>query len=290
MLGGEPGTMSAVLTHNAYGKSRVRLTKVVRRGDWHEIHELDVDLRLEGDFAASYTEGDNRSVIATDTMRNIVYVLAHSHPLGPIEPFGRALASHFLEAYPQVQTASVRIAEHPWSRVTIDGRSHPHAFTGGSTEVRLAMIAQTREHPAVFSAGLEGLLLLKTTRSAFSGFVRDRHTTLSDAADRLFATELKAEWPYDPAPDDWDAAFDRVRRSLIETFAEHDSLSVQQTLHACGASALDACPAIPRITLTMPNKHRILFDLARFGVENLNEVFVTTDEPFGLISGTVERC
>jgi urate oxidase len=281
--------MAAVLTHNAYGKSRVRLTKVVRRGDWHEIHELDVDVRLEGDFAASYTEGDNRSVIATDTMRNIVYVLAHAHPLGPIEPFGLALASHLLDTYPQVQTASIRIAEHPWDRVTIDGREHPHAFTGGSSEVRLASVTKSRAIPTTVSAGLEGLLLLKTTRSAFSGFVRDRHTTLPDAADRLFATELKAEWPYDPAPKDWDAAFENVRRSLIETFANHDSLSVQQTLHACGASALDTCPEIPRITLTMPNKHRILFDLARFGVENLNEVFVATDEPFGLISGTVER-
>jgi urate oxidase len=281
--------MSTVLTHNAYGKSRVRLTKLVRQADRHEVRELDVDIRLEGDFSATYLEGDNRAVIATDTMRNIVYVLAHAHPLGPIESFALELAEHLLRDYPQVQTASIRIAEHPWQRVSIDGRDHPHAFTGGATEVRVATVSHARGLPAAISAGTEGLLLLKTTRSAFSGFVRDRYTTLPDTFDRIFATELRAEWPFDRAPDDWDDAFQHVRRALIETFAEHDSLSVQQTLHACGTAALNACPALRQITLTMPNKHRILFDLARFGVENQNEVFVATDEPFGLISGTVAR-
>jgi urate oxidase len=281
--------MSAVLAHNAYGKSRVRLTKVIRRADRHEIRELDVDLLLEGDFSATYLEGDNRSVIATDTMKNIVYVLAQSHLFGSIELFALELAAHVLSEYPQVQTASVRIAEHPWQRVSIDGREHPHAFTGGSTEVRVATVSHTRGCAAAIAGGSEGLLLLKTTRSAFSGFVRNRYTTLPDTLDRIFATELRGEWPFDTAPDDWDEAFQSIRRALIETFAEHDSLSVQQTLHACGTAALNACPALRQITLTMPNKHRILFDLARFGVENQNEVFVATDEPFGLISGTVAR-
>ncbi len=64
---------------------------------------------------------------------------------------------------------------------------------------------------------------------------------------------------------------------------------MQHTLHAMGAAALAACPAIDRITLTMPNKHRILVDLKPFGLENANEVFVATDEPHGTITGTLVR-
>ncbi len=32
----------------------------------------------------------------------------------------------------------------------------------------------------------------------------------------------------------------------------------------------------------MPNKHRLLVDLSPFGLENANEIFVATDEPYGL--------
>ena len=73
------------------------------------------------------------------------------------------------------------------------------------------------------------------------------------------------------------------------TFANHESLSVQQTLYAMGEAALAASPEIERITLTMPNKHRILADLKPFGLENANEIFVATDEPYGTITGTLSR-
>ena len=68
--------MPVVLADHSYGKSRVRLTKVSRRPDRHELQEWIVDVRLGGDFAATYAAGDNRQVVATDTMKNRVYVLA----------------------------------------------------------------------------------------------------------------------------------------------------------------------------------------------------------------------
>ncbi len=64
---------------------------------------------------------------------------------------------------------------------------------------------------------------------------------------------------------------------------------MQQTLYAMGAAALGGSPEIESITLTMPNKHRILVDLEPFGLENANEVFVATDEPYGIITGTLKR-
>ena len=88
--------MPVLLTSHSYGKSRVRVTRVTRLADRHEIRELTVDIRLEGDFDAAYTHGDNSSLIATDTMKNLVYALAQGRPAEAIEDFAAALAGHFL--------------------------------------------------------------------------------------------------------------------------------------------------------------------------------------------------
>lgn len=281
--------MAAVLTSHSYGKSRVRVTRVTRLADRHEVRELAVDLHLEGEFEASYTLGDNSAVIATDTMKNVVYALAQGRPAESIEDFGAALASHFVDGFAHVRSATIRLAETPWRRIETAGRDHPHAFVGGGSEARTAIV--TRDRAGLrFEAGLEGLQVLKTTGSGFSGFLRDRYTTLTESADRIFATEVSARWLYAPAGClHWDDAHRRIRTALLETFAVHESLSVQQTLHAMGEAALAACAEVEEIRLDLPNKHRVLVDLERFGRENINEVFVATDEPFGLITGTLRR-
>jgi urate oxidase len=281
--------MTAFLAHHSYGKSRVRLSRVTRLADRHEICELMVEIRLEGEFEASYLTGDNSRIIATDTMKNVVYSLAQGRAAEAIEEFGRGLAGHFVEQFPHVRRAVVELAEQPWRRIEVEGRDHPHAFVGRGGERRTATIARSADGTKV-EAGLDGLQVLKTARSGFSGFLRDRHTTLPETTDRIFATEIRARWSYaEGAAVDWDHAHAEVRRSLLETFAGHDSLSVQQTLFAMGEAAIGACAEVEEIALTLPNQHRIPFDLGRFGQENANEIFVATDEPFGVITGTIRR-
>jgi urate oxidase len=222
----------------------------------------------------------------------VAYALAKEHPLESIEAYGAALAGHFLEHHAHVESATVRLAEQMLERIDVDGRAHPHAFSGINSERRTSTVRSSRAGLSVES-GLDNLFLLKATGSAFSGFIRDRYTTLADASDRIVATDLKADWLYAPAEagpgPDWNGARGRIRRVLLATFAEHQSLSVQQTLHAMGAAAIEACPQVEQISLTMPNKHRLLVDLERFGLENFNEVFVATDEPHGTITGTLRR-
>jgi urate oxidase len=82
---------------------------------------------------------------------------------------------------------------------------------------------------------------------------------------------------------------DAIRTALVETFARHQSQSVQHTLYAMGEAALAACDLITEITLTLPNRHHLLVDLNPFGLDNPNEVFVATDQPFGLIEATIRR-
>jgi urate oxidase len=280
--------MSVVLTHHAYGKSQIRLTRVTRHADRHEIKELCVAVQLEGDFAASYLTGDNRSIVATDTMKNIVYVLVKKQGIETIESFGETVARHFLQTYAQVRAATIDLVEHSWQRLVVDGRDHPHAFVGGASEKRTAVVTLTRQGVRVES-GLDELSLLKTTDSAFAGFVRDEYTTLRETDDRILATLLSARWLWGKTPADWDRAYQTIRLALVETFASQRSLSVQQTLQAMGTAALESCPEIEQITLTMPNKHHLLVNLQPFGLDNPNEVFVVTDEPHGVITGTLSR-
>jgi urate oxidase len=280
--------VTAVLTHHSYGKSRIRLTKVARRGAHHDVRELSIDVSLQGAFEQSYLCGDNRMVIPTDTMKNVVLALAKEHPLESIEDFASAVAGHFLEHHAHVSSAQVRIEEQPLDRIRVDSHEHPHAFSGTSSERRRSIVTRSRDGLRIES-GLGDLFLLKSAGSAFCGFLTDRYTTLKDAPDRIMATMLEAKWLYGKIGVDWNALFARARRALLESFATHNSLSVQQTLYAMGEAVLASAPEIEEITLTMPNKHRILADLKPFGLDNVNEIFVATDEPYGSITGTLSR-
>lgn len=280
--------MSGLLGFDLYGKSDVRVTKVTRGGGVHDLVEISVDVTLYGKFADSYFTGDNSKVIATDSIKNTVYALAKDHPLDSIDGFAAHLAGHFKNTYPQVKAAEVRIRQHPWQRLGVAGKPHPHAFISGGSELRTCQAAAFADRTDV-AAGLTDLLVLKTTDSAFEGFVRDEFTTLKDTSDRIFATRVTADWPYVAENVDYNAAYGSIRTALLETFSTHMSLSVQQTLYAMGQAALRVCDAIGGIRITMPNKHRILVDLKPFGRENDNEIFVWTDEPYGNITGHITR-
>ena len=265
--------MSATLASDSYGKCAVRLVKVVRDGARHHLHDLTVDVRVEGDFAAAHVAGDNSAVLPTDTMKNTVYALARQHEVDPPEHFAARVAARMIEASAAATRVTVEIACHAWSRLSVAGRPHDTAFERGSDEQRIASIALARsetragaaDHQAR-EAGVRDLVVLRTAGSAFAGFLRDQYTTLKETRDRIFATAVSARWRYAGDFDKYNAAFTAIRSALLDTFATHPSESVQHTLHAMGESALAACPAMTEIRLSLPNKHHLLVDLSPFGL------------------------
>src|SRR5579871_5166196 len=269
-----------MLTANRYGKSRIRLVKVDRTREAHELIDLTIDVQLEGAFDRVYTHGDNAACLPTDTMKNTVYALARTHRIDHVELFLMQIADHFLG---QRGVSRVRVAaqEQPWHRLSA------HAFEHANAERWTAAVTRSVDAIEIVS-GLENLVLLKTTDSAFSGFPRDQFTTLAETRDRILATAVSARWRYGAAESDF-AARARIRSALAETFAAHRSESVQHTLDAMGRAALAAAADVAEITLTLPNRHHVLVDLAPFGLDNPNEVFVATDQPYGLIEGTLRR-
>lgn len=280
--------MTSVLSHAGYGKSEVRLVKVSRRPDGHDLRDLTVDVGLEGDFDAAYIDADNTGLLATDTMRNVVYALAKEDEIEEIEAFGGRLVEHFLKAGPGVTRARVNILEHPWIRLEVGGRPHEHAFERGSGGIRVATVVGDGTATRL-EAGIDDLSVLKTTGSGWEGFLRDRYTSLADASDRILATIITARWTYRGRDVDFGASWTGVRQTILEAFADHYSPSVQFTLHHMGEAVLEARSEVERISFSLPNRHHLLYDLSRFGLENQNEIFHATSEPYGLIEGTVER-
>jgi urate oxidase len=276
------------LTSHRYGKSRVRVMKIIRDGSTDTVKELDVAVALEGDFESSYTSGDNHLVVATDTMKNTVNVLAHRHLGIETEPFAKTLARHFLAQYPQVKAVTVTAHERLWGRLTVEGAPHPHSFVNSQQARPFTKVAATGDATTVES-GIADLLILKSTGSGFAGFPRCELTTLPETDDRIFATSLTATWEWRTEPASYHSASQAITGALLECFASNFSPSVQTTMFQMGEAALAACPEIARIHLAMPNKHCLLINLKSFGIENRNEVFVPTDEPHGQIEAAVAR-
>jgi urate oxidase len=280
--------MAAALGPNSYGKSAIRLVTVRRHGSRHELRDMTVSTRVEGDFAEAHTTGDNAAVLPTDTMKNVVYGLASAHTASPPETFAAAIANHLLGATPRATRATVGVTVHAWDRVRTGDHAHDHAFTRSALPGRLARVTAARDG-ARYEAGIVRLALLKSSGSAFAGFLRDAYTTLRDTDDRILATEVDATWSYVRPSVPFDFAFRTVRDALVETFIDHDSRSVQHTLYAMGSAAIERCEHVNEIHLRMPNQHHLPVDLRPFGQENRNEVFVPTTEPYGIIEATVRR-
>jgi urate oxidase len=277
-----------MLAETAYGKSSVRLVKVSRHGDRHDLKDLTVSIRFEGEYDQSYTDGDNREVLPTDTMKNTVYALAATNSVGEPEAFGRVLAEHFLERNPRLRRVRIDLTEQAWGRIAVGAREHGQAFVRQSAETRSATV-QGQGDRITIGAGVKDLVILKSSRSGFTGFLRDAYTTLPDVADRILATALTATWHYRTSDLDFNLTWRAVRSTLLEAFGEHDSRSVQHTLHAMGRAVVDNVDAVTAIRLVMPNKHHLPVDLTPLGLPNRNEIFVPTDEPYGLIEATVMR-
>jgi len=279
----------ARLGSNRYGKHRVRLSRITRNGDRHDFNECSVNVLLEGDFETSFSEADNSKVLPTDTMKNTVYYIARGSKARSIEEFAMELGDYLLTNNAQVAGVKIEIKERAWERMVVDGAAENTTFKLGGPEVHTVRAVRDRGREWSIRSGEDGLTILKTTKSAFTGYIKDKLTTLKPATDRIFGTCATITWDYASAKQDFTAVRARIVAALLKEFANHNSLSVQHTLFDMGKAALAAAPEIDRIKLTMPNLHHLLADLSPFGLDNPNHIFVPIDEPHGYIEAEVER-
>jgi urate oxidase len=277
------------LVGSRYGKGRVRVLKILREGKTHRLKEVNVLALMKGDFASSYTEGDNTKVVATDTIKNTINALAKDHLGDEIERFGIFLAQHFVVKYPQIQSAEIEILERHWERMNVDGSPHPHSFLGNDASRGFARVTCEKEKECVVESGVRDLIILKSTESGFENYPKDEFTTLKETSDRILGTSFGATWRYEKTPQNFAEANNAILNAMLKVFAENFSPSAQTTLYQMGEAALAVWPEISRLELAMPNKHCLLIDLSPFGMKNANEVFLPIDEPHGQIEATMER-
>jgi urate oxidase len=270
---------------SSYGESRLRILRVLHRGDRHDPKDLTIALRFEGDFTDAFRHGDAAGLPPGEIVKNLVHRVASEEDHPEIERLGLAICLRILEQHPTIGLARVELTESSWARLEPGGKSQGQAFTPGGVERRTAAITSNGSRVSV-SSGIENLVLLRT-----AGFRAPRHAAVDDdgSADglqRLLIATLAARWAYSSG----DIAFlpyrQGVRGAIIETFAWHATRSVQHTLYAMAEVILATYQEISQVTLSMQERPYRPVDLLEMKHDDL---FVARDEPLGIVEVTVER-
>lgn len=291
------------LGYARYGKDNVRLYKVHKEADGTQsVVEMTVCTLLEGDIETSYTEADNSVVVATDTQKQTIYVLAKQNPVTPPELFASILGNHFISTYKHIHAAHISITVHRWTRMEVDGKPHPHSFLRDGEEKRTVEAVAREGQGIQIKSGIKGLLVLKSTGSAFYGFHRDEYTRLPEVWDRILSTEVESTWHWKSFSDlesvrkdvpKFDKAWEDARKITLETFAKEESPSVQNTMYKMADQILAGTPDVQAVDYRLPNKHYFEVDLSWFnGLKNTGkdaEVYAPQTDPNGLIECTVTR-
>ena len=276
------------LIKHRYGKGRVRVMRIHRDGDRQEVSQLNIKAMLEGDFSRTFTHADNSVTVSTDTIKNIVNVVARENTGLSPEEFCQVLAKRYLDSYPQASKVSIVSHETKWSRLSFGGKPHPHSFVLDSNGRPTVQVEATRTASSLVS-GIDGFAFMKATQSGWEMYLKDCYTTIPETNDRLCATSMVATWKWSRKPASYQAANTKILDTLLEVFSTTYSYSVQDSLYRMGEAALAAVPEISEISMACPNMHYILLNLSPFGLDNKNDVFLPTDEPHGQIECTVGR-
>lgn len=249
-----------------------------------------------------YTEADNSVVVATDTMKQTTYIMAKQNPIHPPELFASILGDHFIQTYKHIHTAHISVIQHRWTRMTIDGKPHPHSFFRDGNEKRVVQVDAIEGKGLEIKSGISELLVLKSTGSQFHSFVRNDFSILQDTYDRILSTSVDSNWSWSTFSgvdavqknvDKFDDTWTNAREITFRLFALEESPSVQNTMYKMCEEILAAQPLLQTVDYSLPNKHYFEIDLSwHHGLKNTGkdaEVYAPQSDPNGLIKCTVAR-
>lgn len=272
---------------SSQGESRLRLLRIVRRGDRHDPHDLTVAVRVE-DARSVGTEGPPDVVVPGETLKSFVHQVLREPGEMELEALGLALSRRVLEADERVSRVRVEIAERPWSRLEVAAKAQGHVFALGPPEMRTAVITTNGSMTSVVS-GIEDLMLMRT-----SGFLPRRSAVRADdgtedAVPSLFVGSLSARWTHGSADATCPPYRHGVRAAITETFAMHAAQSIQFTLYAIADAILAIYEGILDVTLSVRERPYRPADPLRTALDTPDEVFVVMEEPVGFVEIVVER-
>jgi len=262
----------------SYGESRLRMLRVLKRGDRHDPKDLTIALRLDGDA---------RSMVPGEAIKNLVHRIARDEDHSTIETLALSMCAAILAAHRGVRRARIDIVEQPWTRLEAGGKPQGQAFTPAGVERRTVTVTSNGEQTSI-AAGLENLVLLRT-----SGFVQTERGQVSeepsaDGLQRRFIATLSARWAFSSGEIAFAACRHGVRAAIVETFAWHHGRSAHDTLAAMADVILESYQEIAEVTITLHERPYRPLDLLELPVAG-DTLFVAHDEPIGTVEITVAR-
>ncbi len=292
-------------THGQPLKGVTSIPESAFTGRQNRLMAAEIEVVVHGDaFWAAYTEGDNRMVVATDTMKNFIQSVSLTTRAATLEAWLHDVGRSFLATYPQMESVTVLGRELPFPAAVVPGdepgsfalsevlfsrercdystaRLHLERTDGGSTAIT--------EH----ASGRAELQLIKTTGSSFASFARDEYTTLPERGDRPLYIWCDIGWTYADAADALGAdaaryvAGEQVADLAASVFHQFVSLSIQHLVHEIGRRMLASWPQLASVSFEGQNR---LWDLGAESKEDERvRVYADPRPPFGRIGLVLRR-
>jgi len=255
-------------------------------------------------FLEAYTRGDNRLVVATDTMKNFIHATSLTARARTLEEWLLEVGTAFLETYPHMERLTMLGRELPFPAAIVpatDGEgfaSSDRLFARDRGDHGTARLDLERDGSGAVritdhESGRSGLQLIKLTGSAFADFAWDEHTTLPERPDRPLYIWCDIGWRYADAADA--VLTDPARYVASEQVADlaaavfHDfvSLSIQHLVNEIGVRMLDRWPQLAEVSFDAQNR---LWDLvAERPGEPPTRTYSDPQPPYGHIGLILRR-
>jgi urate oxidase len=263
----------------------------------------EIEVIVHGsEFLDAYTKGDNRKVVATDTMKNFIHATSLTARARTLEEWLLEVGAAFLDTYPHMERLTMVGGELPFPSVVVPGEdgfaASDRLFSrdrcdAGSARLELARDAGGGVTITDHESGRRNLQLIKVTGSAFADFARDEHTTLPERRDRPLYIWLNIGWRYadsshavlsDPA---LYVASEQVADLANAVFHEFVSLSIQHLVNEIGTRMLDRWPQLSEASFDAQNR---LWDVATESADDPRvKTYADPRPPYGHIGLVLRR-
>jgi urate oxidase len=300
---------AGVATYRTYGRPLAGLRPIPEStfvGRSNILLAADIEVQVLGTaFLDAYTKGDNRLVVATDTMKNFIHRESLAFDGSTLEQWLAFVGRRFLEHYPHMERLRVRGTEIPFEPAVVPAEGEDGEFAASevlfarqhgdrsNAEVELDRSADGSIQLTSVRAGRQQLQLMKVTGSAFADFARDEYTTLPEREDRPLYIHFDVGWRYaDPAVGAGDdmsryVAGEQVADLCATVFHQFVSLSIQHLLHEMGQRIMERYPQLSEVSFEGQNR---LWDVAVTSESDPRvKVYWDPHPPYGKIGLVLRR-
>jgi urate oxidase len=252
-------------------------------------------------FLDAYTKGDNRLVVATDTMKNFIHAASLTARARCLEEWLLEVGTAFLDTYPHMERLTMLGRDLPFPAAVVpsaDGfEMSDRLFCRDRSDFGAARLELERDGAGAVritdhESARRELQLIKITGSAFADFARDEHTTLPERPDRPLYIWCDVGWTYADAthavladPSRYIAS-EQVADLANAVFHEFVSLSIQHLVNEIGLRMLDRWPQLASVSFDAQNR---LWDLGAEADDGRTKTYADPRPPFGHIGLVLRR-